>query len=299
MSSAEINALITLIEDPDPQIFTHVRRRLAAHGESVIPQLEQYWELHEYGPLFQERIETLIHSIQYDSIQTQLMDWHVNDENDLLDGALLINRYQYPSFDETEVRRQISKIRQDIWLELNDNLTAMETVNIFNHILYQVHGFEGNKNNYAAPQNSFLADVLSTKKGNPLSLAILYRVLANSLDIPIYGVNLPNHFILAWVDEGTLIPELLGNEDNRILFYINPFTGGTMIHRNEVDEFLNYLELPQQISFYQPCSNSDIIARMINNLVYSYSQMGKEEKVDELKTFQQIFTKKVAESGEG
>ncbi|NNE55871.1 MAG: hypothetical protein HKN32_07620 [Flavobacteriales bacterium] len=296
MSTQEINALITLIEDPDPDIFTHVRQELAAHGESVIPQLEQYWELHDFGELFQSRIEELIHSIQYSSTIKRLQEWKDDPENDLLEGVLLINKYQYPSFDEQEVRRQISKIRQDIWLELNDNLTAMETVNIFNHIIYTVHGFEGNKSNYAAPQNSFIADVLSSKKGNPLSLAVLYRILAHSLDIPIYGVNLPNHFILSWVDDGSIMSELGITDDNRILFYINPFTAGTMIHRNEVDEFLNYLELPQQVSYYQPCTNADIVSRMINNLIYSYSQMGKDDKVKELKELQGVFAKPVAES---
>lgn len=296
MSTTEINALITLIEDPDPSIFSHVKKELAAHGPAVIPQLEQYWEVHDFGELFQERIEELIHSIQYEAVLQGLKKWHATEDNDLLEGALLINRYQYPSFDEQELRRQVSKLRQDIWLELNDNLTALETVNIFNHLIYAVHGFSGNKNNYSSPQNSFIADVISSKKGNPLSLAILYRILSHSLEVPIYGVNLPNHFILAWVDEGSMIGE--GNmqkAENRILFYINPFTGGTMIHRNEVDEFLNYLELPQKVAYYQPCSNSEIIARMINNLIYSYAQMGKEEKVDELKTLLEIFTPQAVE----
>ena len=291
MSTSEIDALITLIEDPDPSIFSHVQQELAAHGPAVIPQLERYWEVHDFGELFQERIEKLIHSIQFDEVKDRLAEWHATEDNELLDGALLINRFQYPSFDEQEIRRQISKLRQDIWLELNDSLTALETVNIFNHILYAVHGFEGNKNNYSSPQNSFIADVLSSKKGNPLSLAILYRILSDSLEVPIYGVNLPNHFILAWVDEGSMIGE--GNvlkAENRILFYINPFTGGTMIHRNEVDEFLNYLELPQKVGYYQPCTNGEIISRMINNLIYSYAQMGKEEKVEELKALLDIFT---------
>jgi regulator of sirC expression with transglutaminase-like and TPR domain len=291
MSSNEINALITLIEDPDPGIFSHVKQELVARGEEVIPQLEKYWELNHYGELFQERIEALIHSIQYDSVVQQLKAWKDEEDPDLLEGVLLINKYQYPSFDDSEIRRQIGKIRQDVWLELNDNLTALEIVNIFNHIIYNVHNFDGNKNNYSSPQNSFIADVLTSRKGNPLSLGILYRILAHSLEIPIFGVNLPNHFILSWVDDSPLAAALDdGTGESRILFYINPFTGGTVIHRSEVDEFLNYLNLPNNVSYYQPCTNVDIISRMINNLMYSYAQMGKEDKVEELKSLQAIFT---------
>ena len=59
MSTSEIDALITLIEDPDPSIFSHVQKELAAHGPAVIPQLERYWEVHDFGELFQNRIEKL------------------------------------------------------------------------------------------------------------------------------------------------------------------------------------------------------------------------------------------------
>lgn len=290
MSPSQISALITLIEDPDPEIFTHVRRELSNYGEPVIPHLERQWELNEYGELFQNRVEGLIHSIQYGAIETHMAKWKQNQDNDLLDGALLINRYQYPTGDDRDVRDAINLIRQDIWLELNDSLTALEKVKVFNHIIYDLHGFEGNKQNYSSPQNSFLQDVLESRKGNPLSLAVVYRILAESLDVPIYGVNLPNHFILAYVDESAIL-NLEGGvpSDNGILFYINPFSKGEVIHKTEIDEFLDYLDLPKRVSFYEACDNNAMVQRMVNNLIYSYSQMGKEQKVEELRRLHKLF----------
>lgn len=290
MSSSEIAALISLLEDPDEGIFTQVKSEIVARGSEIIPQLERYWEHSSFGELFQHRVEKLINDIHCNAIVDELDTWNKNEENDLLDGALLINRFQYPSYDESEIRRVISAMRQDIWLELNDSLTAMEQVNVINHMLYKVHDFEGNKGNYSAPQNSYLSDVLSMKKGNPLSLAILYQVLANSLDIPIYGVNLPNHFILAYLDENRMgmSPETCHGEG--ILFYINPFSGGTIIHKSEIDSFLMHLELPISVRYYQPCSNATIIRRMINNLIFAYSQQGNEEKVMELKRLQDVLS---------
>ncbi|MFT4780196.1 MAG: regulator of sirC expression with transglutaminase-like and TPR domain [Flavobacteriales bacterium] len=287
MSTAEISALITLIEDPDEKIFNQVRSEIVARGEGIIPQLERYWEFNQFGNLFQERIENLIHSIQYNCISSQLENWVEEEDNDLLEGAILINKYQYPSFDEAEMRRQVTAIRQDIWLELNDNLTALEQVNVINHILYTVHNFEGNKTNYVAPQNSYIADVLNTKKGNPLSLAILYQVLANSLGIPIYGVNLPNHFVLAYMDESRLGMSQDGG-DNGVLFYINPFSGGSIMHKSEIDDFLMHLKLPQEVKYYRPCKNIDILQRMVNNLIFAYIQKDKPEKANELKALQNV-----------
>ncbi|NQX91522.1 MAG: hypothetical protein HRT74_05230 [Flavobacteriales bacterium] len=295
MSSAEINALITLLEDPDEGIFEQIKKALIQKGDPIVPHLEHYWKYNNYGPLFQDRIEHLLKSIKYQSTMDRLYDWKANEKNDLLEGALLINGYQYPEFDAEEIRGTISKIRQDIWLELNDQLTAMEIVNVFNHILYTVYGFEGNKKDFTSPQNSFIADVLSSGKGNPLSLSILYQVLASQLDVPIYGVNLPNHFILAYLDENHVGMDAGDVEDNGALFYINPFSGGTIIHKNEIDDFLFHLNLPKKVKYYRPCANNDIIKRMLTNLIFSYTQQKKDQKVEELKALHAIFCEPVSE----
>ena len=295
MSTAEINALITLLEDPDQGIFDQIKRAIVKKGEAVVPQLQHYGEYNSYGDLFQKRIEDLIQSIKYNTAKEGLLAWSEDEKNDLLEGALLISRSQNPSFTEQEVREKIGQIRQDIWLELNDELTAFEIVNVFNHILYTLHGFEGNKKDYTSPQNSIIADMLDTKKGNPLSLAVLYQILASQLDVPIFGVNLPNHFILCYLDENHCGMDSNDVDDHGALFYINPFSGGTIIHKNEIDDFLFHLNLPKKVKYYRPCDNKQIISRMINNLIFAHTQQNNEQKVDELKALQEIFILKVSE----
>lgn len=299
MRSNEINALISLVEDPDPSIFSHVKKELTSYGEHVIPQLEMYSEANFYSELFQIRIEELIRSIKYESVRDGLLNWKNQEETNLVDGLILLNKYYDPSLDELELKRQIARIRQDIWLELNDSLTAMEIVKIFNHIIYTVYGLKGNRTNHVAPQNSYLSEVLRTKRGNSLSLAAIYRVLANSLDIPIYGINLPNHFLLAYIDVNSVTEVHEGEEISTrdILFYINPFSGGTLIHRDEVDEFLYYLDLPKKVSLYRPCNNEAFIARMINNLIFSYTQYENETRVEELKQLQKLFSTRKVNNG--
>ena len=292
MITNQIDALISLIEDPDEIIFSQVKSEIKNYGADVIPKLERERETSSFGPLYIDRIDQLIQSIQLESISVKMKEWHASEEKDLLEGALLINQFQYPSYNPDLIRKEITRIRQDVWLELNDNLTGFEKVRIMNHILFNVHGFSGNKSNYTSPNNSFLGDVLSSKKGSPLSLAILYQVLANSLDIPIYGVNLPNHFILCYMDEhgiASMLDETVA--ENGILFYINPFSDGTVIHKNEIDEFLFHLNLPEKVKFYKPCDNSDIINRLINNLIFGFQEKGDELKVEGLRELQNVFAR--------
>lgn len=294
MNSTEIEALINLIDDPDEEIYAQVREKIVSIGEEVIPRLENIWELNSFGVEFQQRIEDIIHIIQFDSVYTSLELWAKDGGKDLFEGALMIARYQYPDLDELEARENLMKIRQDVWLELNDDLTALEQVKVFNHVIFDIHGFRGNKKNYHAAQNSYINTVLETKKGNPLSLSVLFIVIADSLGIPIYGVNLPNHFLLAYMDEYNVMRFLEGreaSEDQDVLFYINAFSKGTIVHKSEITTYLEQLNLEEKDEFFNPCSNIDIVNRLLNNLIHSYDRLGYPDKVKELKKLFQAVAK--------
>jgi len=208
----------------------------------------------------------------------------------LLDGVILIDRFQYPDFDQEQMLKTLEQIQQDIWLELNANLTAFEQVKVMNHILYEVYGFNGNTNNYHNPKNSFLNIVLESKKGNPLSLSLIYSIIAQNLDLPIYGVNLPRHFVLAYLDRFSLYKtNNIYTAD--VLFYINPFSKGTVFSVKEIDHFLEQLKLEQDPKYYQPCTNVDILIRALSNLSNSYTKLGDTAKVEEIKKMMGVLEK--------
>jgi hypothetical protein len=283
MSETEIRALITLIDDPDEGIYLHVRDRIVALGVPVVPVLEQAWEVDDLGDLFRDRIEDILHTIHLASVRDRLIAWREGGCEDLLEGALIISRYRYPEMDEQKVKARLAAIRQDIWLELNDQLTAFEKVRVFNHIFFQVHGFHGNKRSYHAPQNSYINEVLDTRKGNPLSLAIIYQVIAEDLGLPLHGVNLPNHFVLAYLDDDSMGGSEHGEgAGDNVLFYVNAFSAGDILGRNEIIEFLEKLKIDPRPSFFAPCTNLEIVRRQLNNLANSYEKQGDSERAADL-----------------
>ncbi len=283
MNKNELNALISLLDDPDESVYIEISNKLLSMGPMVIPELEAAWE-HCFDTLIQNRIENIIHKIQFELIAKELKKWAQPDNQNLLDGTLLIARYQYPDIDFAKVKKQIEQIKQDVWLELNDELTALEKVKIINHILFDVHNFSGNTTNYHAPQNSYINNVLESKKGNPLLLSIIYTIVAQSLDIPIYGVNLPEHFILCYTNaEHAVLPQRIEGNNNDVLFYINPFSKGAIFGRKEIDAFLRQLKLEPNELFYEPCSNLEIVKRLLRNLITSYEKLGYPDKSEELK----------------
>lgn len=284
----EIKALISLLDDNDNEVVSHIKDQLFALGKEIIPALENEWS-HSFDPLLQARIEDVIHKIQFDSLCSDLQIWNNTHHYDLLSGIILIARYQYPDLDEDKIRNFLSQLKRDIWIELNDNLTALEQVNIINRIMFDVYAFGGNTVNFHAPQNSFINSVIESKKGNPILLSIIYSLVAQELDIPIYGVNLPEHFILCYQDRVASEHYQYTFPDANILFYINPFSRGTVFGKDEVDKFLSRLKINNLKDFYIPCSNRDMIRRILRNLHYSYTQLGDSEKAPEVAEMQKIF----------
>lgn len=280
MSDTEIQALITLIDDPDEVVYHQVRDRIISLGEPVVPVLERAWEVDDLGDLFRDRIEDILHIIHLDIVRRRLVAWKESGCEDLLEGALIISRYRYPEVDEQKVKARLASIRQDIWLELNDHLTAFEKIRVFNHIFFQVHGFKGDRRNYHAPQNSYINEVIDTRKGNPLSLSIIYQVIAEDLGLPLRGVNLPNHFVLAYLDESG--PGGTESQTGNVLFYVNAFSQGDVLGRNEIIEFLEKLKVEPRPSFFEPCSNLEIVRRQLNNLANSYEKQGDSDRASDL-----------------
>jgi regulator of sirC expression with transglutaminase-like and TPR domain len=276
LNPIELKSLIRLLDDPDGEIYEHVHERLLSAGPEVIDYLESAWE-EAFDPIQQERIANLVHEIQFGIVKKDLQLWYHGGAFDLLQGVLIINRYQYPDLDEQKVINQIEAIKRDIWIQMMNEASPAEQVKLINHVFYSIYGFSGNTTNHQDPQNSYISQVLETKRGNQISLAIIYSIIAQKLDIPVYGVNLPQHFILAYLDE-TMQSEFEGG----ILFYINAFNKGFIFGRRDVDMFLKQLNLKFDKQFYEPCSNTDIIKRVLRNLISAYEHLGSAEKVAEL-----------------
>jgi hypothetical protein len=289
MNLSSVPALIRLIDDPDDQIFEHVRSQIKSYGKEAIPLLENSWESQDFGLLFQNRIENIIHEIQFEESKKELILWKNSDHKDLLEGAIIISKYQYPGLNPQLIRNEIDKIKKDIWLEINNQQTAFEKIKVFNKVFYEMYLFKGNTKSFHSPLNSFINTVLETKKGNPLTLSLIYSVIAQSLNMPVYGVNLPNHFVLCYMDENQINLMLSDRSKYGVLFYINTYSKGNVFYENDIVQFLSQLKILPDRSHFEPCSNSIIIQRMLTNLIASFQQVGNLNKVNELIELRSIF----------
>src|ERR1035437_6831160 len=151
----EINALFTLIDDPDEEVYSTISEKIVEFGKGIIPNLENLWE-NTLSEDIQGRIEMLIHLLHYKDLNKDLVEWRDSAYNDLLFGALLVSKFQYPDLHSTPVLQDIEKIRRNIWLELNNYLTPLEQANVLSSIIYNYYGLKGTEVNYKNPDDFFI-----------------------------------------------------------------------------------------------------------------------------------------------
>src|SRR5690606_25430626 len=140
IDNKKVDALIRLLDDRDDEIFQHIESELFSFGEQVIEPLEQAWES-SLDSLLQERIENLIHKIQFTIVLKDLELWHISGSFDLLQGLLIVNRYQYPDLDEQKIINQIEEIKREIWMQMIYKMNPVEKVRLVNTVLFTNFGF--------------------------------------------------------------------------------------------------------------------------------------------------------------
>lgn len=278
-NNKEINALLQLIDDPDNEVFDTVAEKLLNYGREIIPNLEQLWEM-TADENVQERIEFLIHRVHFQDLQQELFEWSKSRQPELLKGAIIVARYQFPDLNVPAILSQFDQIRRNIWLELNNYLTPLEQVNVFNSILYNYYKLQGHELTEREPKHFFINQVLESKQGNAYSIGVLYLALCELLDIPIFAIDIPRQFVFAYID--TLHPFYSSEEDvQQMQFFIDPLNG--MVYtQKDVDVYLRKINANDRESYFTPLLSKRVIYKLLEELNLCYKYKREEQKADEI-----------------
>jgi regulator of sirC expression with transglutaminase-like and TPR domain len=275
----EISALFHLIDDPDEEVFTTVSDRLVSYGKNIIPNLEHLWETNPSEDV-QERIEMIIHNVHFRELSEDFVRWKTMNDDDLLAGAILVARFQYPDLQSTTVMQEVEKIRRNVWLELNSYLTPLEQTNVVTTILYNYYNVKGGEVAYSEPNEFLINKLLDGKKGNSISNGVLYLILADLLDIPIKAVNIPKQFILGYFGAE---PESwdITKETSDIQFYIDPISGQVFTQK-DVETYFKRISIPPTASYFKPLSNRKIIQHLLEEFARCFDDEKNRYKMHEL-----------------
>jgi regulator of sirC expression with transglutaminase-like and TPR domain len=287
--NSEIRALFTLIDDPDDEVYDTVVSKLMNYGAEIIQPLEQLWEV-TADEAVQQRIEQLIHRVQFQDLQSDFHEWSKLEHPDLLRGAILVARYHYPQLNVSAILNQFDKIRKNVWLELNNYMVPLEQVNVFNSILYNYYKLQGHELTQREPDHFFINKVLESHKGNAYSIGVLYLALCELLDIPVFAVDIPRQFIFAYI---YMHPELFAKDvddvypHHKVQFFIDP-VNGAVYSQNDVDAYLKKINATDRELYMNPLLNKRIIYKMLEELCLCYKYRKEADKAQDIESLMQL-----------
>lgn len=286
----QLQALLRLLDDPDDEVAHVVVKQLMDYGVEVVPQLEKAWESSGNEAL-QEQIETLIHRVHFAALQEDFRKWNALENPPLLQGAILLSRYAYPGLRTETVLAQFERIRLNVWLEINTYLSPIEQVNAFNSILYGYYRLNGITLSRQLPALFFLNALLESRQGNVFTLGILYLALCERLDVPLFAIDIPEHFLLAYMDayQPAFAADAKDNPARHIRFYVDPLNGN-IYSPLDVEHYLRKTGIAPSLSYYMPLSARQILQRMMTALALTYEQGKKPEKAAEIQTLLELIS---------
>lgn len=183
----------------------------------------------------------------------------------LIEAAAAIAQDEYPELDTQAVLADIDTMAERLKRRIPADAVPVQRLRWLNRYFFQELGFAGNVNDYYDPRNSYLHAVLSTRRGIPITLAVLYIELATQIGLTARGVSFPGHFLIK-------LRMHTGQQHGEVV--IDPFTGHSL-SREELDELLTPYKRSHGLMgdfdaplglFLQAAPPRDVLARMLRNL---------------------------------
>jgi regulator of sirC expression with transglutaminase-like and TPR domain len=202
----------------------------------------------------------------------------------LLEAAACLAQDEYPDVDVSQVLAQVDRIQARLNRRLADVDDELKRLQVLNACFFEELGFAGNVNDYYDPDNSFIHLVLRSRRGIPISLAVIWLELAQGLGLDAEGVNFPGHFLVK--------VHLMGPRPGQVV--MDPFTGASL-GRDELLERIQSMATPVHrdrqrdpddvlLAHLAPASGRAIIWRMLRNLEEIYRSQGDSRRLDAVRS---------------
>jgi len=252
-------ALAKLLADQDPRQLQLVQEQLAERGTEGITFLESV--VLDGEPAAQRNAQQMLRVLRETAAWEALAKFCATcgSHFDLEVACWLVAKTRYPEMDDVAYRTRLDRMAQELRERLTGRETPRSTIEVCNHYLFRTLGFRGNRQDYYDPDNSYLNRVLDRRIGIPISLSVLYLLLARRLRIPLIGINMPAHFLLKW-------------QSATVSFFFDPFHEGELLDEDDCRELCKRLGVAFNPVFLTPTTPQIILLRMCNNLHAIYAE---------------------------
>lgn len=263
---AQLLHLVALLDDPDPFVQAHIFKRLQEGGVLWCQALQQLAQEADDAS-HREALLQAVHKLESTRYLTQLEQWIADPKDNLLMGLYLVQCSVSPTTSYAQLESQLMDGVNEVCTELRDDQTMMEQVQLFNHLFYRRMGYK--------PSDPFIQDeafalmdkLFESRKGNPITLGLIYVMMAYYAGVPIRTVVFKGGFLPTVVDK-----------DGTSVFYVNIFKNGSLFAAAQLDQFIKDSGLPIPADSFREATPVDLAQIFAESLYFLYSTKENKEK---------------------
>lgn len=280
LTKDDIQALIRLMGDTDPHTSKLARERLLKESTGdVLPHIRQ--AVQDPDPLIRGRSRLFLEELRLHDLAGR---WRIlaaveDKDFDLEEAAFLIARYRFPETDMAPYVRWLDDKAEAVAQDLPVTGDMYRTIGVLNKHLFVRGGLRGDSARYYDPDNSCINRVIDRRRGIPITLSVIYVLVARRLGLPIRGVGMPGHFIVKYED---------GEEET----WIDPFNQGRLLTRTDCIRHIRRSGYPYRKQLLQPVSDRAIVLRMLGNLHRIFTETEQLAQAEHMRTFQEIVARR-------
>jgi regulator of sirC expression with transglutaminase-like and TPR domain len=261
-----------LMEDPDPFVQEQVHLRFQELGEQAVPLLDQI-RVESKDKDEKKRIKDVLHQLTFETLKeefAELLSEGIQNRSQLEKAVLLLARFGNPTLRTSEYVKTLDHFADMIRPSLRYKRNERDKMQILMKFIFEDLNFKGDNKNYHDPANGFLDQVIDRRKGLPIALSLVAMFIARRLQLPVFGVNMPIHFMLTFV----------GAQEEQL---IDPYDQGAEVSYDQCYFFLKKNNVTPRPEHFKMAADIDILTRCIRNLMHSYERSEDAHRVEDLK----------------
>lgn len=259
-SSSRWQALRTLLDDPSPSVREALVEAFKECGLEGIDAL-RLWAREDEDTNVRNAARTLLEELVGPDVVGTFVDFIRAQRYELETGVIILNRVVQPDLDVGALCQEMDAIAERCRQLIARPATIRELCRVINRVIFHEYGFRGNKDDFENPANSLIGEVMQTRKGLPITLGVLYLLVARRVGLEFEPICLPGRFMIAYFGA----PEPV---------YVDAFDGGRLRTPGEVSAFLEENGLPVDVADLAPAPISEVLLRFCRNLANHYEEQG-------------------------
>jgi regulator of sirC expression with transglutaminase-like and TPR domain len=272
LSESQKTALINLLSDDDTAVYQTIRETILSHGPEVSGWLRPHTLSSD--PVLRRRAQEILQHLAKQEADNRFLAFCLgaSEDLDLEEGAWMLARTQYPEINVTAYQALLDSYACELRDRLGSAIGADSTLSKINQHLFSELGFHGNEQNYYEPDNSYLNRVMDRKTGNPVSLCLVYLLIARRLKLPIAGIGMPGHFLVRF-------------QSSTAEVYVDAFNRGKLLSKADCVKYLLQTSHGFQEGYLQVIGSRRTLLRMCSNLHQVYVQLNLSEEISRVQRY--------------